>query len=152
MLLFPTYLKHKTKILSNQGLNKRVEVTIDNIKVEVLPARECAKYLGQTKTFEQQETTEMKSRIRAAWASFTKCKQELMSKSCLLRHRLCLFNLVISPTLTHVCGTWTVSQEHERMIRSTQREMLRLIMQKKRKYRKKVKKSNEKQRRVMRSQ
>ena len=35
----------KTKILSNQGSNKRTEVTIDNIKVEVLPARECAKYL-----------------------------------------------------------------------------------------------------------
>ena len=36
----------KTQILSNQGSNKRTEVTIDNIKVEVLPARECAKYLG----------------------------------------------------------------------------------------------------------
>ena len=71
----------KTKISSNQGSNKRMEVTIDNIKVEVLPAKECAKYLGRTTTFERQETTEIKSRVRAAWASFTKNKQELTSKS-----------------------------------------------------------------------
>ena len=44
----------KTKILSNQGSNRRKEVTIDNIKVEVLPVKERAKYLGQTITFEQQ--------------------------------------------------------------------------------------------------
>ena len=46
------------------------EVTIDNIKVEVLPVKERAKYLGQAITFEQQETAEIKNRIRAAWASF----------------------------------------------------------------------------------
>ena len=56
----------KTKILSNQGSNKSQEVTIDNIKVEVLPVKERAKYLWQTITFEHQETTEIKSRIRAS--------------------------------------------------------------------------------------
>ena len=127
----------KTKILSNQGSYKRMEVTIDNIKVEVLPARECAKYLGQTITFEQHETTEIKNRNRAAWASFTKCKQEWTSRSYLLRHRLRLFNTVITPTLTYASGTWTLSQEHENLIRSTQRKMFRLIVQTKRKYKKK---------------
>ena len=61
MLLFSTSLEHlrsmmcdfkkstesaglkihqkKTKMLSNQGSNKRKEVTIDNIKVEVLPVK-----------------------------------------------------------------------------------------------------------------
>ena len=126
----------ETKILSNQGSNKRMEVTIDNIKVEALPARECAKHLGQTLMFEQQETTERKSRVRAAWASFTKYKQELTSRSYLLRHRLCLFNMVITPTLTYASGTRTLLQEHEKLIRSTQRKMLRLIVQTKRKYKK----------------
>ena len=64
----------KTKILSNQGSNRRKEVSIDNNKVEVLPVKECAKYLGQTVTFEQQETPEIKSQIRAAWAPFHKFK------------------------------------------------------------------------------
>ena len=35
-------------------------------------------------------------------------------------------------------GTWTQSKEHERMIRSTQRKMLRLTVQTKRKYKKKT--------------
>ena len=41
----------KTKILSNQSSNKRKEVTIRNIRVEVLPVHECAMYLGHTITF-----------------------------------------------------------------------------------------------------
>ena len=65
----------KTKVLSNQGSNRRKEVTIDNFEVEVLPVKERAKYLGQTIIFGQHETTEIKSRIRAAWASFTKHRQ-----------------------------------------------------------------------------
>ena len=36
---------------------------MDNIKVEVLPVKECSKYLGRTITFEQQETVEIKSLI-----------------------------------------------------------------------------------------
>ena len=70
----------KTQILSDQGSNKRKEVSSDNIKVEVLPVKGCAKYLGHTITFQQQETTEIKNRIRAVWASFHKFKQELKSK------------------------------------------------------------------------
>ena len=60
----------KTKILTNQNANRRREVAINNVKIEVLPVKECAKYLGQTITFQQQKTTEIRSRIRAAWASF----------------------------------------------------------------------------------
>ena len=65
------------------------------------------------------------------------------SKSYLLRHRLHLFNMVITLTLTYASGTWTLSNEHKKMIRSTQRKMLRLIIQKKRKYIKKVENSND---------
>ena len=43
-------------------------------------------------TFQQQETTEIKNRIRVAWATFYNYKQELTSKSYLLRHRLRIFS------------------------------------------------------------
>ena len=132
----------KMKILGNQKSNRKEE-TINNIKVEVLPVSECAKYLGQTITFQQQETKEIRSRIRAAWASFYRYKQELTSNAHLLQHRLRLINMVISPTLSYASGTWTLTKEHERMIRSTQRKMLRLIVQTKRKYKKKTRKSRE---------
>ena len=32
--------------------------------------------------------------------------------------------MVISPTLAYACGTWTLTKEHERMVRSTQSKML----------------------------
>ena len=51
----------------------------------------------------------------------------------MLKHRLRLFDAVVSPTMNYASGTWTLSKEHERMIQSTQRKMLRLIIQTKRK-------------------
>ena len=50
----------KRKNLSNQGSDRRKEVEF-NIKVEILSAYESAKYLGQTITFQQQETADQKS-------------------------------------------------------------------------------------------
>ena len=77
-----------------------------------------------------------KSRIRAAWTTFHKYRQELTSKKYMLKLRLRLFDARVSPTLCYAAGTWTPSREHERMIQSTQRKMLRLIIQTKRKYKK----------------
>ena len=131
----------KTKILSNQSANNRKEIEFDNIIVEILSKEENTKYLDQTITFQQQETTEIKNRIGAACATFYKYKQELTSNSHLLRHRLRLFDTVVFPTMNYASGTWTLTKEHERMIQSTQRKMLRLIIQTKRKY-----KENSKQR------
>ena len=37
--------------------------------------------------------------------------------------------MVITPTLTYASGTWTLSQKHESMIRTTQRKILHLIVQ-----------------------
>ena len=52
--------------------------------------------------------------------------------------------MVITPTMNNASGTWTLSKEHERMIQSTQRKMLRLLIQTKRKYKKKTQDKNEK--------
>ena len=54
----------------------------------------------------------------------------------MLKLRLRLFDATVSPTLCYTAGTWTLSKEHERMIQSTQRKILRLIIQTKRKYKK----------------
>ena len=135
----------KTKIPSNQSSNRRKEMEINNIKFEMLSACDSAKYLGQTVKFQHQETAEIRNRIRAAWASFHRYKQELTSKSYFLLHRLRLFNMVITPTLSYASGFWTLSREHERMIGSTQSKMLRLIVQTERNNKKKTQTSkNEK--------
>ena len=45
--------------------------------------------------------------------------------------------MVITPTMTHASGTWTSTLKHEKMIKTAQRKMLRLIVQTKRKYKSK---------------
>ena len=119
------------------GLKKHLEV--DDMNIEILTRNESVKYLGQRVSFYQQETTEIKCRIRAAWATFHKYRQELTSKNYMLKHLLRLFDATVSPTVCHAAGTWAPNKEHERMIQSTQRKMLRLIIQTKRKYQKIVK-------------
>ena len=94
---------------------------------------ESVKYLGQRISIHHQETLEIKSRIRAAWATFHKYRQELTSKNYKVKHRLRLFDATVSPTICYAAGTWTPNKEHERMIQSTQRKMLRLNIQTKRK-------------------
>ena len=135
----------KTKILSIQSSSTRKEMEIDNIKVEILTREESTKYLGHMVKKQQQETTEIKNRIRAGWATFYKYKQELTSNSYLLRHWLREFDMVITPTMNYASGKWTLSKEHERIIQLTQRKMLRLIIHVKRKYKKQIQDNNEKQ-------
>ena len=129
----------KTKILSNQSnMNSDTKryIKVDEMSIEILSKNESVKYLGQRISFHQQETPEIKSRIRAAWATFHKYSQELTSKKYMLKLRLRLFDATVSPTLCYAAGHWTPSKEHERMMQSTQRKMLRLIIQTKRKYKK----------------
>ena len=128
----------KTKILSHQDKVKAKEITVNNMKIEVLAKGDSARYLGPKILFEEQETEEIKNRLKAAWAAFHKYRQELSSKDYRLCHRLRLFSMVITSTLTYAGGTWTLSQKHEKMIKTAQRKMLRLIVQTNRKY-----KSNE---------
>ena len=138
----------KTKILSNQDKVKEKELTVDNIQIEILRKSDSARYLGQKVTFEDQETEEVKNRLKAAWAAFHKYRQELTSKDYRLCHRLRLFNMVITPTMTYASGTWTLTQKHEKMIRTAQRKMLRLIIQTKSIYKKKRRTSTNKKEEV----
>ena len=46
--------------------------------------------------------------------------------------------MVVTPTMNYASGTWTLSKEHERKIQSTQREMLRFVIQTKRKLRHRI--------------
>ena len=127
----------KTKILSNQDKVKAKEITVDNIKIEVLKKGDSAPFLGPKITFEEQETEEIKNRLKAASAAFHKCRQELTSRDYRLCHRLRLFSTAITPTLTYASGTWTLTLKHEKMIKTAQRKMLRLIVQTTRKYKSK---------------
>ena len=63
----------KTKILSNQSLDTtKKKLKSITYKVELLKRGESARYLGQIITFLLQETTEIRNRIRAAWANISR--------------------------------------------------------------------------------
>ena len=57
----------------------------------------------------------------------------------MLKHRPPTFDAAITPTKCYASGTWAPIKEHERMIQSAQRKMLRLIIETKRRYKKIVK-------------
>ena len=129
----------KTKVLSNQSSispDSEKEMQIGDVKIEILTRSESVRYSGQLITFQHQEKTEIKNRIRTAWAMFHKYRQEqeLTSKNYLLKHSLRLFDAAITPTICDASGTWAPTKEHERMLQSAQRKMLRLIIQTKRRY------------------
>ena len=135
----------RTSVMPKPGVAPiKLVFTVDNIKIEILTNSDSARYLGQKITFEDQETEDVKNRLKAAWAAFHKYRQELTSKGYRLCHRLRLFNMLITPTMTYASGTWTLTQKNEKMIKTTQRKMLRLIIQTKRKYKKKRKSSSNK--------
>ena len=115
-------IQERRKFSATKALNIRKEIEIDDIKVEVLTREESTKHLDQMITFQQQETTEIINRIRAAWATFHKNIKGLTSRTYMLGHRLRLFDAVVSPTMNYASGIWTLTKEHERMIQSTQRK------------------------------
>ena len=130
---------NKTKILSNQSSinsDTKKHIEVGEMSIEILTRNESVKYLGQRISLYQQETIEIKSWIRAAWATFHKYRQELTSKKNMRKHCLRLFDATVSPTICYAAGTWAPNREHEIMIQSTQRKMLRLIIQTKRTYKK----------------
>ena len=106
----------KTQILSNQSSlssDRKKEMEVDNIEIEILTRGESVRYSDQTIAFLQQETTEIKNRIRVAWATLHKYRQELTSKNYMLKHRLRLFDAATTPTICYASVTRAPFKEHE---------------------------------------
>ena len=114
----------KTKILSNQDKKKQMR------------SRSTTSRLKSWKN-RQREILWAEGHV-AAWAAVHKYRQELTSKDYRLCHRQSFFNMVVTPTMTYDSGTWTLTLKHEKMIKTAQRKMLRLIVQTKRRYTPKV--------------
>jgi len=98
------------------------------MKIEVLARDSKVKYLGRQITFEDANVVELSNRIKAAWAKFMQYKQELTKKSYSLSDRLRLFDSVVSPTVLYGSETWTLTAEMARLLKTTQRRMLRTIL------------------------
>ena len=101
---------------------------IEGLRIEILPFSAYTKYLGRKLTFDDQSTTELQSRLGAAWGKFNSLRHELTSKTYPLKDRLRLFDGTVTATALYGCASWTLTRDLETKLRCTQRRMLRLIV------------------------
>ena len=124
----------KTKIQhSNIGYGSRVKsAKIDGMDVEVLEPTETTMYLGRALSLTNVHDSELKHRIAKAWAKFGVYRQELTDREIPLRLRLKLFQSVVTPSVLYGSSSWVLTGAREQTLRSTQLEMLRAMLGRKR--------------------
>ena len=122
----------KTKILFN-GVGRNVGpapgvVNVAGDEIEVLPGDRNTMYLGRALSLQSVQDTEIKHRMSRAWDKFAVYQKELTNNTYLLTSRRKLFNSVVTASALYGCGSWTVTNERERLVKTTQMEMLRRIL------------------------
>ena len=118
----------KTEIMSNDTENRGGSLKFDGGLVDILPFSGSTAYLGRDLCFEGSHDVEITSRINKAWKKFFALKPDLCGKHVSLRCRLKLFNATVTPTLLYGSGSWTMTADRERTLRTTQRRMLRWML------------------------
>jgi hypothetical protein len=120
----------KTKIIWN-GNGRGTASTHANLEgkeFEILGSDDSTMYLGRLVAFDDYHDVELKHRVGKAWAKFAMLRNELTNKVYDLRKRVKLFTTVIQPSLLYGCVSWTMTRIREKLIRTTQRKMLRQIL------------------------
>ena len=120
----------KTKILCNsiaRATGHPQHMQLHDSRVEVLPLEDGTMYLGRLLSFHDYHDVELRHRLKRAWAKFHSLREELCSRSYSLKHRLHLLESVVTPTVLYSAGSWTMRTAREKMLRKTQRQMLRAM-------------------------
>jgi hypothetical protein len=120
----------KTKILHNGiGYGAGVAQAVCNgMHIEVLDCQEHAMYLGKALRLKEMHDEELRNRMAKAWGKFSMFRNELTDKSIPIKHRMRLFDSVVTPTALYCSGCWAMTIERERKLRTTQRRMMRMIL------------------------
>ena len=118
----------KTKILTNNTGVAKHWVEVAGGRVEVLGGNGSLTYLGRRLHPDRLHDSEIEARLERGWAKFFSQKKELCCKHAALRSRLKLFHATVSPTVLYGSGSWTMSADRERLLRTTQRRMLRILL------------------------
>ena len=81
VLLFASSKKKQLNNRLCEFKKRRKFLATKDIKIEILTRGESVRYLGQMITILQQEKTEIKNRIRAAWYDVPQVQAELTSRN-----------------------------------------------------------------------
>ena len=120
----------KTKILHN-GIGYGAGVTqtsCNGMNIEVLDFQKHAMYLGRALCLRDMHDEELRNRTAKAWAKFSMYKQELTDKKIPIWHRMKLFETLITPTILYGSGCWVMTLGRRQALRTTQRQMMRMIL------------------------
>ena len=119
----------KSKVLCNVLTSRSLQtLKVDNHSFDIVPMARGTMYLGRMLSFGQLHDAEVSNRMSRAWAKFNAHRKELCNKHFHLSHRLRFFQAVITPSALYSAGTWTMTAGRERILRSMQRKMLRIIV------------------------
>ena len=118
----------KTAILTNTAAKRPDSIECRGESVRVVQPEGAEKYLGRKFAMDKYHQTELAHRIASGWGAFFKSKEILCNRALPLFDRLRLFEATVTPCVLYACGTWTLSADLERQLRSSQRRMLRWIV------------------------
>ena len=99
-------------------------IELNGTKVQILPFKQSAAYLGRALSFGDVEESEISNRINCGWAKFFKHRSELFRKRYPLQQRLRLFEAVVTPSVLYGAGTWNLTTKLKTRLRTAQRNML----------------------------
>ena len=118
----------KTNILSNDPDNNGGTLKLSTGVVDIIPYSGSAVYLGKTLSLGQLHGAEVEARVSKAWRKFFTLKADLCGKHASLKSRLKLFNATVTPTVLYGSGSWTMTADGEKLLRTIQRRMLRWML------------------------
>ena len=113
----------KTKVMYNgvgcKGGAIPGHIDLNGERVEVLNGDEAIMYLGRALNLQDFHDTEIRHRMSKAWAKFGMYRNESSDKPYSLKSRLQLFQSVVMPSVLYGCGSWTMTAERGRILRTT---------------------------------
>ena len=117
----------KTAVLTNATGRPR-SIQCAGSQVRVLQKGESEKYLGRKLSLDDFHGVELRNRIACGWSTFRGLKAVLCDRRILLRNRLRLLQSCVAPSMLYAAGSWTLTLDQERKIRTAQRQMLRRML------------------------
>ena len=118
----------KTKVLSNDPANQGGSLKLERGAAEMMPFNGSTAYLGKQLSCHEIHDMKLSARLDKAWKKFFLLKTDLCGRHVSLQARLKLFNASVTSTVLYGSGTWTMTADRERKLRTTQRRMLRWML------------------------
>ena len=118
----------KTKALAIARQLLPPTIVVDSVEVEVLGPERSEKYLGRALNLHAFHRFELDSRVRNAWAAFSKFKAVFTSSAYPFAAKAKLFDAVVTPVMLYAAASWTLTKGMEDILIITQRRMLRQLL------------------------